>query len=67
MTLVVLQMGPRDREDSFGIFLVVFRDEASDKRLVDPLDKRLGGIVSNWREANCMETLITVVHRLFEL
>lgn len=67
MTFLALQIGPGDKEDPFGVVHGVFRDEAFCKRLVDQLDQRLDGISSNWRETNCMETLITIAHRLFEL
>jgi hypothetical protein len=67
MSLLALQVGPGDKEDSLGAIHGVFRDEAFCERLVDQLDQRLDGISSNWRETNCMETLITVAHRLFEL
>ena len=67
MTFLALQIGPGDKEDPLGVIHGVFRDEAFCKRLVDQLDQRLDGISSNWRETNCMETLITIAHRLFEL
>lgn len=67
MTLLALQIGPGGRRDPLGAVHGVFRDEAFSKRLVDQLDQRLDGISSNWRETNCMETSITIAHRLFEL
>jgi hypothetical protein len=67
MTFLALQMGPGDKEDPLGVVHGVFRDEAFCMRLVNQLDQRLDGISSNWRETNCMETLITITHRLFEL
>lgn len=67
VTLLALQIGPGDEKDSLGAIHGIFRDEAFCTRLVAQINQRLDGISSNWRETNCMETLITLANRLFEL
>jgi hypothetical protein len=67
MAALALQIGPEETEDPLGVIHGVFQDKDFCKRLTDQLDQRLDGLSSNWRETNCMETLITIAHRLFEL
>jgi hypothetical protein len=67
MSLLSLQTGPAENDDFLGVIHSVFKDKSFCKRLVDQIDQRLDGISANWREAYCMETLITLTIRLFEL
>lgn len=46
---------------------VVFRDESFCRRLAEQIEKRLQALKSNWRETNCMELLLTLTLRLYEL
>jgi hypothetical protein len=65
--LLSLQIGPAESDDFLGTVHSVFRDKFFCERLFDQIDQRLDGISANWREVNCMETLITLALRLFEL
>ncbi|KAH7323576.1 hypothetical protein BKA65DRAFT_511056 [Rhexocercosporidium sp. MPI-PUGE-AT-0058] len=46
---------------------VVFRDPSFCQRLTEQIDGRLRNIRTNWREMHCMEMLITLSLRLFDL
>jgi hypothetical protein len=46
---------------------LVFRDLSFCQRLTDRIDNRLRNITTNWRETHCMEMLITLSLRLFNL
>jgi hypothetical protein len=62
------QAGPtRYSSDDLRDVHIVFRDESFCRRLTDQNEKRLYTIKSNWRETNCMELLLTLTLRLYEL
>jgi len=65
--LLSLQTGPAENDDFLGVIHSVFKDELFCKRLADQIDQRLNAISANWREVYCMESLITLALRLFEL
>jgi hypothetical protein len=67
MSQLVLQVGPAYKDEPLGKVHRIFRDESFSRRLVDQLGQRLESVSSNWRETNCMETLITLILRLFSL
>jgi len=46
---------------------IVFRDPSFCQALTEQIDKRLRNITTNWREMHCMEMLITLSLRLFNL
>lgn len=46
---------------------LVFQDRSFCQRLVEQIKNRFRNIISNWRETHCMETLITLSLRLFNL
>ena len=46
---------------------LVFRDPSFCQRLTERIDNRLRNITTNWREMHCMEMLITLSLRLFNL
>ncbi|RDL37029.1 Uncharacterized protein BP5553_04462 [Venustampulla echinocandica] len=64
MGLLALQVGPSHKIDPLGAVHVAFRDEAFCKRFVEQLDQRLDNISPNYREVNCMETIISFILRL---
>ena len=61
---LALQAGPAYNLDPLRTVHRVFRDKAFCKRLIEQIDQRLGAIYFNWRETNCMETLLTLILRL---
>ncbi len=67
MRILVLQVGPGENNNPLGIVHDVFRDEPFCLALLEQLDQRLDVISSNWRETLCMETLITIAIRIYEL
>jgi hypothetical protein len=65
---LALQVGPSSsEEDHLGTVHNPLRDEAFCTRLIGQLRWRLEGISSNWREINCMETIITLLLQLHHL
>ena len=67
ITLLALQAGPTDKNDPLGAVHGIFRDKSFCTRLIHQIDQRLDNISSNWRETSCMETMIIIANRLFEL
>jgi hypothetical protein len=67
MGLLSSQSGPAENHDFLGVIHSVFQDESFCKRLFNQINQRLDGVSANWREVYCMETLITLSLRLFEL
>ena len=61
---LAVQAGPRLESDSLREAHSIFRDEQFCQRLMEQIDVRLDGIVSNWRETNCMEMFLTLILRL---
>jgi hypothetical protein len=64
---LVWQTGPAYEDDPLGKLHRILRDNHFCKQLVDQLRLRLDAVASNWRETNCMETLITLLLRLVSL
>ncbi|KAI1495818.1 hypothetical protein F5X99DRAFT_422623 [Biscogniauxia marginata] len=64
---LAIQAGPPLSEDVLRTTHVVFREHAFLDRLLQIIEKRIGAIHKNWREHNCMELLITLSLRLFDL
>ncbi len=65
---LALQVGPASREKNhLGAVHRCFHDAPFCKRLLDQLSWRVEAISSNWRETNCMETIITLLLRLDSL
>ena len=63
-----VQAGPAQNEtDLLRDAHVVFRDPSFCQRLTELIDNRLHNIATNWREMHCMEILITLGLRLFNL
>jgi hypothetical protein len=67
MGLLSSQIGPAENYDLLGVIHSVFKDKSFCKRLFNQINQRLDGVSANWREVYCMETLITLSLRLFEL
>ncbi|PHH61174.1 hypothetical protein CDD81_697 [Ophiocordyceps australis] len=68
MTELTLQAGPlEETTDVLRDVHVVFRDEKFCQRLSEQINQRLGMIKANWREAHCMEFLVTLALRLHNL
>ncbi|KAI0977550.1 hypothetical protein F4678DRAFT_455700 [Xylaria arbuscula] len=61
------QAGPQLPGDVFRAAHVIFKESAFVERLVEVIEKRLRSILTNWREHNCMELLITLSLRLWSL
>ena len=64
---VALQAGPAYGSDARRAVHRVFHDEAFCLALSTQLDRRLDAIEFSWREVICMESLITIILRLFYL
>jgi hypothetical protein len=67
ITELALEAGPRDGDQSLRLNHWVFEDENFCVRLIQEVKKRLMAIVVNWREAQCMEILITLMLRVYSL
>lgn len=67
LSRLVLQLGPPKDENACGIIHSVLLDDTFAKKLLDQLDQRLVGIQFNWRETNCMESIITLALRIVEI
>jgi len=65
---LAVQAGPVQTESQLLRDIhVVFRDPSFCQRLTEQIDNRLRNITTNWREMHCMEMLITLSLRLFNL
>jgi len=65
---LAVQAGPVQTESQLLRDIhVVFRDPSFCQRLTEQIDSRLRNITTNWREMHCMEMLITLSLRLFNL
>lgn len=65
---LAVQAGPAQNETNLlRDAHLVFRDQSFCQRLTEQIDNRLRNITTNWREAHCMEMLITLSLRLFSL
>ena len=67
ITELALEAGPRHGDQSLRLNHWVFEDENFCDRLIQEIRKRLLTIVANWREAQCMEILITLMLRAYSL
>lgn len=65
---LALKAGPAHASsDPLGSVHIIFQDVLFCRRLLHQLGERLEGISSNYRETICMETLITLIHRVASL
>ncbi|TGO18614.1 hypothetical protein BPAE_0372g00020 [Botrytis paeoniae] len=65
---LAVQAGPsKNQVDVLRDCHIVFRDSSFCQRLIEQIENRLHNIATNWREVYCMEMLITLSLRLFEL
>ena len=65
---LAIQAGPaKDDKDLLRDAHFYFRDQCFCQRLMEQIVNRLNNISSNWRETHCMEMLITLSLRLFDL
>lgn len=65
---LAVQVGPsKNQVDVLRDYHVVFRDSSFCQRLIEQIENRLNNIATNWREVYCMEMLITLSLRIFEL
>ncbi|KAK6601216.1 hypothetical protein H4I96_06557 [Botrytis cinerea] len=65
---LAVQVGPsKNQVDVLRDCHVVFRDSSFCQRLIEQIENRLNNIATNWREVYCMEMLITLSLRIFEL
>lgn len=67
ITQLALEAGPCQGDQSLRLNHWVFDDENFCSRLIKEIRKRLLTIVANWREAQCMEILITLTLRAYSL
>ncbi|KAH7403218.1 hypothetical protein BKA64DRAFT_443813 [Cadophora sp. MPI-SDFR-AT-0126] len=67
LSYLTLHVGPQASDNKFGIIHAAFDDQSFCEQLLRQLHQRLDAISSNCRETNCMESLITIGLRLFEL
>ena len=67
ITQLALEAGPRQGDQPLRLNHWVFEDENFCNRLIEEIRKRLLTIVVNWREAQCMEILITLMLRAYSL
>ncbi|KAL8345895.1 hypothetical protein RB598_000014 [Gaeumannomyces tritici] len=67
LSQLAVQAGPRLGGDVLRQAHVSFREPGFVERLLDCVQKRLGSILKNWREHQCMELLITLTLRIFQL
>jgi hypothetical protein len=62
------QAGPtKIGDDTLGAIHAVFKDRSFCECLAAQVEKRLSDIASNWREVHCMEVMITLGLRLYDL
>ncbi|KAH9983719.1 hypothetical protein F4779DRAFT_640256 [Xylariaceae sp. FL0662B] len=61
------QAGPQLPGDVLRAAHVIFKEPAFLERLAEVIEKRLRSILTNWREHNCMELLVTLSLRLWSL
>ncbi|TVY40663.1 hypothetical protein LSUB1_G002307 [Lachnellula subtilissima] len=64
---LALQIGPAPDDNHLGSVHTFFNDEIFCANLLQQLSLRLDGISTNWRETNCMESIITLTIRLNSL
>ncbi|TGO44474.1 hypothetical protein BCON_0512g00030 [Botryotinia convoluta] len=65
---LAVQAGPtKNQVDVLRDCHVIFRDSFFCQRLMEQIENRLHNIATNWREVYCMEMLITLSLRIFEL
>lgn len=64
---LALEAGPRQGDQPLRLNHWVFDDESFCNRLMTEIRKRLLSVVANWREAQCMENLITLMLRAYSL
>ncbi|KAF4632731.1 hypothetical protein G7Y89_g5393 [Cudoniella acicularis] len=61
---LALQVGPTFQNNPLGLVHTVFEDLSFCERLLEQLSQRLDSICTNFRETNCMETILTLTLRL---
>ncbi|KAH8687808.1 hypothetical protein BGZ60DRAFT_363637 [Tricladium varicosporioides] len=64
---LALQSGPELNANPTGLVHRVFRDDSFCQQFLNQIGQRLDGISTSWREANCMDTIITLVLRIATL
>ncbi|KAH8590942.1 hypothetical protein B0O99DRAFT_690999 [Bisporella sp. PMI_857] len=65
---LAVQAGPaKNQTEPLRDVHIVFQDPSFCRRLIEQINDRLHNIATNWREMHCMEMLITLSLRLFEL
>ncbi|KAI1260766.1 hypothetical protein F5Y18DRAFT_441591 [Xylariaceae sp. FL1019] len=64
---VAVQAGPRLPTEPLRAVHEIFNDTKFTDKLLTALETLMCGIISNWREHNCMELLITLTLRLINL
>lgn len=61
---LALQAGPEQDGNDLRAIYYVFRDAQFCKRLIEQIQQNLDLILSNWRETNYIETLLTLTIQL---
>ena len=64
---IALQSGPAKDHDPLRTKHWVFRNVEFCQALIDQVSFRVRAIASNWREAQCLETMLTLILRLLAL
>ncbi|KAI1002778.1 hypothetical protein K3495_g5425 [Podosphaera aphanis] len=69
LNTLALRIGPYDEGNIRGIVHQIFVEPKFSNRLMDWIHRRMNGISAKnkWREVHCMEILITLLLRVFEL
>ncbi|PBP24232.1 hypothetical protein BUE80_DR004858 [Diplocarpon rosae] len=63
---LTLQVGADNESGYLGVIHSIFTDPVFCHKLLDMLNQRLDAIASNWRDVNCMESLLTIGLRLMD-
>ncbi|PBP16318.1 hypothetical protein BUE80_DR012981 [Diplocarpon rosae] len=66
INFLALQAGADNESGYLGVIHGTFTDPVFCNKLLDMLNQRLDAIASNWRDVNCMESLITIGLRLMD-
>ncbi|KAI1370598.1 hypothetical protein F4677DRAFT_437927 [Hypoxylon crocopeplum] len=64
---LAVQAGPQLPDDALRAAHVTFKEPLFLQRLGDLIEKRLQSILTNWREHNCMELLVTLILRVINM
>ncbi|KLU92347.1 hypothetical protein MAPG_11293 [Magnaporthiopsis poae ATCC 64411] len=67
LSQLAVQAGPRLGDDVLRMVHVCFREPGFVQRLSECVEKRIQSILTNWREHHCMELLVALGLRIYQL